>query len=305
MDDRRDAGGDNDADGMSDPEVFDLTVEPNETPIDLFELALPRPPQGTWRERFDIRADVRFAHMILKFENVLVRVAARSARLSSLCTGCSLLPHSLYGLNPLPSRNVVAVQERQTREAGASGAAQLQAKAGLLQGLDGSASIEAKASAEAAYKVEKQASHEESVSRVIPRPHGAWELTEPNGSDGCLDGDYLTSRGQYLEEPSEDAVDKPLATIQTQEEAEEIAVELAIEIQPRDLVFQRIFVEADGRAPRTWFQREKINVELIAKRLIELTHKDQSQSGEVRIKLGKTVLRGKRRSRPQGGLPNV
>ena len=55
-------------------EVFDFQVEPNPNPIELFELTLPRPPQGTWREKFDIRADVRFAHIILKFDNVFVRV---------------------------------------------------------------------------------------------------------------------------------------------------------------------------------------------------------------------------------------
>lgn len=43
------------------PEVFDFQVEPNLNPIDLFELNFPRPPQGTWHEKFDIRADVRFA----------------------------------------------------------------------------------------------------------------------------------------------------------------------------------------------------------------------------------------------------
>jgi 8-oxo-dGTP pyrophosphatase MutT (NUDIX family) len=54
-------------------EVFDLEVEPNDALIELFELHFPRPPQGTWKEKFDIRADVRFAYMTLKFDNVSVR----------------------------------------------------------------------------------------------------------------------------------------------------------------------------------------------------------------------------------------
>src|ERR1700743_3551116 len=91
-------------------EGFDLWGAPNPKPIELFELNFPRPPQGTWRERFDIRADVRFAYMMLKFDEVLVRVATKAARLSSTCVGCSLLPHSLYGLKPLVSRNTIAIQ---------------------------------------------------------------------------------------------------------------------------------------------------------------------------------------------------
>jgi hypothetical protein len=284
-------------------EVFDFQVEPNANPIELFELTLPRPPQGTWREKFDIRVDVRFAHMILKFDNVSVRVATRGARLGSICTGCSLLPHSLYGLNPLPSRNVVAVQEKHTQEVAASAASQVQAKVGGLQMFDASASLDAKASGEAARRVERQGVREESVSRVVPRPHGTWELSEPNGSDGCLDGDYLTSRGQYLEIPSHDPSDLPLATVQTNEDAEEIAVELSIEVQPKDLVFHRIRTDGSARVPRSWFQREKINVELIARRLLELTYRDANRPeapNEVRIKLGRTVLRGKRRAVPKG-----
>ncbi|MCA6109013.1 hypothetical protein [Bradyrhizobium cenepequi] len=276
-------------------EVFDLVVEPNLNPIDLFELTLPRPPQGSWREKFDIRADVRFAQMILKFDNILVRVGTRAARLSSACDGCSLLAHSLYGLNPLPSRNVVAVQEKQTREIAASGAAQIQAKIGVLQGVDGGASLDAKASGETAHRVEKQASREESVLRVIPRPHGSWDLTEPNAREGCLDGDYLTSRGQYLDVPSNDPVDAPLATVQANDGASEIAIELAIEIQPKDLVFHRVMVQGEHRAPKTWFQRERINVELIARRLIELTQNNKLPPSEVRITLGRTTLRGRRR----------
>jgi hypothetical protein len=281
-------------------EIFDLVVEPNPNPIDLFELSLPRPLQGTWRERFDIRVDVRFANMILKFDDIVVRVGARSARLSSACSGCSLLPHSLYGLIPLPARNVVAVQEKQTREIAASAAAQIQGKMSVLQGVDGSASLDAKASGESAHRVEKQASREESISRVVPRPHGAWDLTEPNSRDGCLDGDYLTSRGQYLEGSSDDPVDAPLATVQASDSASDIAVELAIEIQPKDLIFHRVMVEGERRSPKTWLQREKVNVELIARRLIELTRGSKDPSNEIRITLGKTVLRGKRRARSVG-----
>jgi hypothetical protein len=128
--------------------------------------------------------------MILKFENALIRVATKGARLSSACTGCSLLPHFLYGLHPLPSRNTIAVQEKQTREVAASGTAQLQARSGVLQGMDASASIDTKASGEAAHRVEKQGSREESISRVVPRPHGTWDLSEPDSAEGCLDGDY-------------------------------------------------------------------------------------------------------------------
>lgn len=280
-------------------EVFDLEVEPNDAPIELFELHFPRPPQGTWKEKFDIRADVRFAYMTLKFDNVFVRVATKAARLSSACTGCALLPHSLYGLNPLPPRNVIAVQEKQTREVAGGMAAQMQAKVGVLQGADASSSIDAKASAEAAHRIEKQGVHEESVSRVVPRPHGAWELTEPNKPDGCLDGDYLTSRGQYLDSPPVDSADLPLATVQANYDAEQISIELAIEIQPKDLVFHRIRSGGE-RAPRTWFQRENINVEIIARRLIEMTHRDASQISEPKIKLGRATLRGKRRSVSRG-----
>lgn len=241
--------------------------------------------------------DVRFAYMILKFNDVVVRVAARGARLSSACTGCSLLPHSLYGLKPLPARNSVAVQERETREIEASGAAQVQGRMSVFQGIDGSATLDAKASAETARRVEKQGSREESVPRVVPRPYGAWELSEPNGADGCLDGDYLTSRGQYIDAPSDDPADLPLATVQADDGASEISVELAIEIHPKDLVFHRIQTEMNERAPKTWFRREKINVELIARRLIELTHKDKAgpDPKEAKLKLGRTVLRGKRR----------
>jgi hypothetical protein len=99
--------------------------------------------------------------------------------------------------------------------------------------------------------------------------------------------------------PSQDPVDAPLATVQAENNAAEISVELAIEIQPRNLVFHRIFTEGSERAPRTWFQREKINVELIARRLIELTHKDGSLPNEIGVRLGRTVLRGKRRSAPR------
>jgi hypothetical protein len=146
-----------------DGEVFDLWVEPNPTPIELFELNFPRPPQGTWRERFDIRADVRFAYTTLKFDDVLVRVGTKTARLSSTCLGCSLLPHSLYGLKPLPPRNLIAVQEKRTQEIGASATAQIYGKMGVLQGVDGSASLEAKAIGEAAHRVEKLGSREESI----------------------------------------------------------------------------------------------------------------------------------------------
>jgi hypothetical protein len=165
--------------------------------------------------------------------------------------------------------------------------------------LDASASIDTKASGEAAHRVEKQGSREESISRVVPRPHGTWDLSEPDSAEGCLDGDYLTSRGQYLDGPSNDPADSPLATVQANEGAHEIAVELAIEIQPKDLVFHRVRADSQ-RAPRTWFQRENINVELIARRLIELTHRDVSLGDEVKIKLGKAVLRGTRRSVKQG-----
>jgi hypothetical protein len=178
-------------------EVFDFEIDPNAHPIELFELSFPRPPQGTWRERFDIRVDARFAYMDLKLDQVTVRVATRGARLSSACTGCFLLPHSLYGLNPLPSRSIVAVQEKQTEQTGASAAAQMQLRLGGLQGIDGNASLEAKASGETARRIEKAGSREESVPRVVPRPHGAWDLSEPHKSDGCLDGDYLTSRGHF------------------------------------------------------------------------------------------------------------
>jgi hypothetical protein len=116
------------------PEVFDFEVDPVAHEIELFELGLPRPPQGMWRERFDIRADVRFAYMDLKFDHVTVRVSAKSARLSSRCTGCSLLPHSQYGLDPLPARSVVDVTEKHTAQADASGVAQMHIKAGLLLG---------------------------------------------------------------------------------------------------------------------------------------------------------------------------
>jgi hypothetical protein len=91
-----------------------------------------------------------------------------------------------------------------------------------------------------------------------------------------------------------------LATVQTDDDVGEIAVELAIEIQPKDLIFHRVKDEGNGRAPRSWFQREKINVELIARRLIELTHKDVVSVDGVKIKLGKTVLRGTRRTVPKG-----
>jgi len=279
-------------------EVFDFQVEPNPNPIELFELTLPRPPQGTWREKFDIRADVRFAHIVLKLDNVFVRVATRGARLSSSCSGCGLLPHTLYGLNPLPSRNVMAVQEKETREVGASATAQIQAKVGGLQVFDGNASLEAKASGDAAHRVERQGSREESIPRVVPRPHGAWDISEPNGLDGCLDGDYLTSRGQYLDGESHDPADLPLATVQAESHSDEIAVELTIEVQPKDLVFHRIRNDGTEREPRSWFQREKVNVELIARRLLELTHRNRLRvegPEEVRIKLGTTALRGKRR----------
>src|ERR1051326_3988143 len=100
-------------------EVFEFQVEQIAHPIELCELNFPRPPQGLWREQFDIRVDVRFAYMDLKLENVTVRVATRSARLNSLCVGCSLLPYSLYGSLPLPSHSVVAVKEKTTQQVAA------------------------------------------------------------------------------------------------------------------------------------------------------------------------------------------
>jgi hypothetical protein len=280
-----------------DAEVFDFWVTGNPNPIELFELSFPRPPQGTWRERFDIRADVRFAYMMLKFDDVFVRIATRSARLSSTCSGCALLPHSLFGSRPLPSRNTLVVQEKQVREAGVSGAAQVQGKAGIFQGADVSASLDAKASGEAKLHIEKQGSREETVSRVVPRPHGAWDFIEPDGADGCLDGDYLTSRGQYLDAPSSDPADLPLAIVQANGDANELKVELAIEIEPKDIVFHRLKHEGNVRAPKSWFQRERINVELVARRLIELaapvgTDPDRSR---VRLKLGTSTLHGRRR----------
>src|SRR6476659_10033416 len=87
---------DGDAAAPFDQEVFELETVPVSHPMELFELTFPRPPQGTWREQFDIRADVRFAHIDLVFDDITVRVSTRGARLSSSCTGCSLLPHSLY-----------------------------------------------------------------------------------------------------------------------------------------------------------------------------------------------------------------
>jgi hypothetical protein len=121
-----------------DGEVFDLSVEPVEQPIELFELTFPRPPQGTWRENFDIRVDVRFAHMDLQLDNATIRVATTAARLSTSCSGCTLLPHSLFGLSPLPTRSVVAVEEKQTSQVGASASAQAKAKVGGLQVFDAS-----------------------------------------------------------------------------------------------------------------------------------------------------------------------
>jgi hypothetical protein len=129
---------------------------------------------------------------------------------------------------------------------------------------------------------------------VIPRPHGAWEIIEPDG-DGCLDGDYLTSRGQYLEAPSSDPADSPLAIVQADENVDDIAVELVIEIEPRDLIFHRIKTEGGTKPLKPWFKRERINVELIARRLIELTHMRSENVSDATVKLGKAVLRGKRR----------
>ena len=178
-----------------DDEVFELQITAVAHPIELFELNFPRPPQGTWREKFDIRVDARFASMDVKLENVTVRVAARGARLTTACKGCSLLPHSLYGSLPLSSHSLLAVQETVTQQVAASGSAQVQAKVGVLQGFDGNASVEAKASGEASRHIAKQGTREESVSRVVPRPHGSWDISEPHGL-GVLSGDYLTSRGQ-------------------------------------------------------------------------------------------------------------
>jgi hypothetical protein len=285
------------------PEVFDFHVEPIPHPIDLFELSFPRPPQGTWRKRFDIRVDVRFAYMDLALGEVTVRVSTRGARLASACTGCSLLPHSLYGLNPLPSRNVVAVEEKQSAVIGASGTAQVQVKAGVFQGFDAGASLEAKASGEAARRIERQGTREESIPRVVPRPHGAWDLSEPHKDNGCLDGDYLTSRGQYREEPSNDPADLPLATVQAHEQADEVSVELTMEIQPRDLVFRKLPMEGTERHSRGWFHRETINTDLIARRLMELAHAGEARSeflGQLRIRLGTTTLRGERRKSMEG-----
>jgi len=279
-------------------ETFNFVIDPILDSIELFELTFPRPPQGTWRDRFDIRADVRFAHMELSFEDVDVRISTRGARLTTVCVGCSLLPHSLYGLHPLPSRSVISVQERHTQEVSASGAAQAQAKIGGLQMVDGSATLEAKASGETARRIERQASREEAVPRIVPRPHGAWDFNEPHLADGCLEGDYLTSRGQYLDRPSEDAADLPLATVEAFEASEEISVELTMEIQSRDLVFRRIARNRDAKKKR-WYQREKVNAEVIARRLFELAHKHAPSDGpgRLRVKLGTATLRGRRRKK--------
>jgi hypothetical protein len=134
-------------------EVFDFQVDPVAHTVALFELHFPRPPQGLWRERFDIRVDVRFAYVDLEFGSATVRVSARGARLSSRCTGCHLLPHSLYGLLPLPARSVVAVQETETAHLNASAAAEVKVDAGLLRGVDVSSSIGGKATAQTGSKI--------------------------------------------------------------------------------------------------------------------------------------------------------
>ena len=225
----------------SEVEVFELEARPVAYPMDLFELSFPRPPQGAWRDKFDIRADVRFAYMDLVFDQVTVRVSTRRARLNSSCRGCFLLPHSLYGLNPLPARNVIAVQEKQTEELMGSAAVAVQSKASISQGFDAGMSVEGKASGEAARRVERQAKH----------------------------------------------VGK----------SNEIAIELSIEIQPKDLVFRKVSDESNERS-RRWFKRNQINTELIARRLVELAYGGagaSNSSEQAKIVLGTATLQGRRK----------
>jgi hypothetical protein len=162
------------------------------------------------------------------------------------------------------------------------------------------AALEAKASGETALEIQKKGKREESVIRVTPRPHGAWDIVEPHKPDQWLDGDYLTSRGQYLDSESDDPADAPLATVTADELADQISVELRIEIQPRDLRFTQLLA-VDEKPSSGWFQRKAINSQAIAKRLVELTHSDPATApqllGQLRVPLGTTTLRGVRRKR--------
>jgi hypothetical protein len=135
------------------------------------------------------------------------------------------------------------------------------------------------------------------VLRVAPRPHGVWELAEPNRPDRCLEGDYLTSRGHYLDRPSTDPADLPLATVLADQGVNEISVELTVEVQTRDLVFQKLV--PPEYSPLSWFRRETINKNLIARRLIELAQGGAALSetaGQTKVRLGTATLYGKRRT---------
>lgn len=182
--------------------------------LDLVQVTLWPPAQGTSGTTFPLWADLRFDKERLPAEGWDVDVYLLRAELSVDLVGCKIERGTLYGDDPLPALEVATENETYKSEISSAGKASANLNAGLLQAFHASGELDAAVEARAQSVTDGKREGKVVERRVASLTNNRWEVSEPRSKR--LKGTYLRAPADTSDREEHGLVAGPLCTVSTQ-----------------------------------------------------------------------------------------